>query len=389
MRKLKKKIIISIYDDLKNPYYGGGGAVAVHEVAKRLSHYYEVTVLTGAYRGCRNEVIDEVIYRRIGFSFLGPKSGQALFQMMLPYYVLTSSYDLWMESFTPPFSTACLQLFTKKPVIALTHMLSGEDMLRKYKLPFFLIEKLGLKTYKHFIVLTKQLRDKIMSENSTARITIIPNGVTKQKRIVNYHKKHILYLGRLEIDQKGLDLLLASYAQIKTHQLPELIIAGSAAASEKKRLESMIDELGLTKKVRCIGRVNDKQKAQLFANAYFTVIPSRFESFGIVALESFCYGAPVITFDITSLRWIPDSCSLKVQPFSVHALRNAITRLITQPYLRAEMGEKAKRYAASYSWASIAKQYKSYVSSLLSSPESKKNTSAVRGILPSGKSALT
>jgi len=44
------KIIISNYDSVKNPYYGGGGATAIHEIASRLTKKFEVTVLTGNIR---------------------------------------------------------------------------------------------------------------------------------------------------------------------------------------------------------------------------------------------------------------------------------------------------------------------------------------------------
>ena len=126
--KDKPKIIISSYDDLKNPYYAGGGAVVVHEVFKRLKESYKVKVITGKYPGSIDEIVDGVVYERIGTNFFGPRLGQLIFQVILPFYALTEKFDLWVESFTPPFSTAFLPLFSKKPVVGLVHMLSAQDM---------------------------------------------------------------------------------------------------------------------------------------------------------------------------------------------------------------------------------------------------------------------
>ena len=43
---MKRRIIFSNYDDPKNPFYGGGGARAIHEVAKRLAVRHDVKIIT-------------------------------------------------------------------------------------------------------------------------------------------------------------------------------------------------------------------------------------------------------------------------------------------------------------------------------------------------------
>src|SRR4051812_43402090 len=97
-----KKVIISSYDDLKNPYYAGGGAYAVHEVAKRLAQKYHVEVLTSSYPQAKDEKVNDVSYKRIGVPRFGPYLGQLIFQARLPFYARTLDYDLWIENFTPP-----------------------------------------------------------------------------------------------------------------------------------------------------------------------------------------------------------------------------------------------------------------------------------------------
>src|SRR5215813_13412307 len=101
---MRTRIIFSNYDDLLNPFYGGGGAAAIHEIGKRLSPKDEVTILTGKFPGCRTESVDGVQYERLGFTAAGPKLGQVFFHFALPFHAKRRRFDFWVESLTPPFS---------------------------------------------------------------------------------------------------------------------------------------------------------------------------------------------------------------------------------------------------------------------------------------------
>ena len=176
-KPVKSRLLFSNYDDLRNPYYAGGGARALHEVAKRLAERHEVTILTGKYPGCSNGLLEGVQYEHAGCSGLGPKLGQLCFHFALPIEARKRAHDLWLESLTPPFSTACLQLFTRKPVVLVTQNLIGKAMARKYKLPFHWFERSGLKTYRYGIALSEPLRKDLLKGNPTMQVTVIPNGV--------------------------------------------------------------------------------------------------------------------------------------------------------------------------------------------------------------------
>jgi hypothetical protein len=195
----KKKIIISSYDDITNPYYHGGGAICIHEVAKGLRPLYNITVLTSKHVGShRDEEKDGVFYKRIGHTpAFFPPIGQMIFTLLLPVYVRLLSFDIWIESFTPPFSTAFLPVFTKKPVMGLAHFLSGEEMRKRYKLPFDLIEKIGLRRYSRFIVPHMVTGKKILETVPDAQVRCIPNGVHLPKRRNTKTQKIVSLLGRI------------------------------------------------------------------------------------------------------------------------------------------------------------------------------------------------
>jgi len=353
-----KKIIFSTYDDINNPYYAGGGAQAIYEITKRLAHFFEITVITGNYRGAKNTNKEHVFYKRIGPPFLGPKFGQLVYSFLLPYYVKKESYDIWIESFTPPFSTSFLPLFSKKPIIGLVHMLPSEDMERKYKLPFQAIENAGLKIYKKFIVLSDVFERKIRKINKNAEISIIPNGIEKiiftKKRT---DEEYILFLGRLEFDQKGIDLLIDAYKKISTKINARLVIAGSGSARDTGLTEQKILQSGLQDRIHLMGRVSGTKKNMLLKNCSVVVVPSRFETFSTVALEAIAYGNPLVSFAIEGLGWIPTKCAIKVKPFDVQALSYAILRVLTDKKLSNSMTKADKVAVKQFAWNRVVKQY--------------------------------
>jgi hypothetical protein len=109
MNQMKKSIIFSSYDDRRNPWYAGGGALAIHEVAKSLVQEYDIRVITGMYPGAKQEeTIDGVVYQRIGLAFLGPQLGQLAYSLALLWQACSLHYDLWFDSFTPPFGVSLI-----------------------------------------------------------------------------------------------------------------------------------------------------------------------------------------------------------------------------------------------------------------------------------------
>ncbi|MFZ1735598.1 MAG: glycosyltransferase family 4 protein, partial [Candidatus Moraniibacteriota bacterium] len=192
-RDKELRIVMSNYDDKRNPWYAGGGAIVVHEVARRLAKTYSVEVITGSYPGSKKrEVIDGVCYQRVGFSFFGPWIGQLSYWILLPFYSVFRTFDVWIESFVPPFGVSILPWITSKPVIGLIHMLPGMDMWRKYRLPFFLFERMGLRWYDRFIVLSDSMGKAIQKYNKRAKIHVIPNGVDMPNLGKKREKEHLL-----------------------------------------------------------------------------------------------------------------------------------------------------------------------------------------------------
>lgn len=366
-KKTVKKIIISSYDDLKNPVYSGGGAYSVHQLAMRLQEKYEVTVLTGTYKKAKNEKIDKVQYIRLGSDIFGHKIGQLIYQYSLVKYALKNNFDLWIESSTPPFTFSLLPLFSKKPVVAWIHMLCSSDMQRKYKINIRFLEQELCKLYRLIITPTEWVKNEIKSMNKNAEITIIHPGFdpfikNNQTEHEIFVDRYLLYLGRIEINQKGLDLLLQAmpYTLINT----KLIIAGNGTPKEENKLNKLIYKYGLIKKVKRVGRVSGEYKYNLIKNAKAVIIPSRFETFSLTALEAIMHQKPVICFDIPQLKWIPSKYALKIEPFRLPDLARGIDNIFTSRIKKQINNKDKKEYLEKFDWNNITAQFESHISQI-------------------------
>ena len=84
--------------------------------------------------------------------------------------------DLIVEDFAAPFSTALSPLWSDRPTIAMVQWLNGRES-RQYKLPFFLVERLGVRMHRRFIAVSEDLADKLRAGNRNTLVEVVPNGV--------------------------------------------------------------------------------------------------------------------------------------------------------------------------------------------------------------------
>jgi phosphatidyl-myo-inositol alpha-mannosyltransferase len=358
IQPLKPKLIISSYDDIVNPNYGGGGAIAIHELAKRLKLNYDISVISWNHSGVKEEAIDGVKYIRIGSNLIAPKLAMLLFQIFLPIISHTREYDLWIECFGPPFTTGFLPIFTSKPVIGVVHMLASQDMKRKYGLSTGFIEKIGLKTYKHIVTTTEQVNNVIKKISPHSNIYTIENGVYLPHANNQILKKQLLYIGRIEIDQKGLDLLIEAFS-IFVNKNPNytLVIAGNGLASEIFKIKKLISQAGLSGKVILPGRVNGEEKEKLFSESIAMIIPSRFETFSMTALESLAHQLPLIAFDIEGLDWIPSNCIYRIKKYDILEMVKTLEDVCLGDERTARLKKNGHNFSKKFSWDNVAKKY--------------------------------
>lgn len=357
------EIVMSIFDDVGNPHYGGGGATVVHEIATRLRREYRVTVYSASYKGSRSQVRSGVRYVFLPVGWAGPRGGQLLFNLTLPLVALVRRPALWIESLTPPFSASLLPLVSRAPVVGLVQMLSAADMMRKYKLPFTMVERCGLRHYEHFVVLNETDGDALQACNRAAARELIPNGITRPSVADEDfgHGGHILFLGRIDVEQKGLDLLLAATSQ-DPPVLP-LVIAGSGTRTEERKLHGLLQRYGGP--VRLVGRVAGAEKEELLRACAFVVVPSRYETFSLTALEAMAHGKPLVCFDLPRLSWIGADHAVRIPPFDTAELGRTLHALSVDPARRAILGRRGYAISQEFDWDVIGDRYRSLVAGIL------------------------
>ena len=176
----------------------------------------------------------------------------------------------------------------------------------------------------------------------------------------------ILFVGRIE-PLKGVETLIRAMAIMKQkgtlRQCPQglAIIGGDPQASprmmnaEMARLQALCKGLGMDDVILFLGKRDQDTLPYYYSAAEVLVMPSHYESFGMVALEAMACGTPVVASQVGGLAFlVQDGVTGYVVPADdPEALGERLTRLIEDAELRRTMAAKAAAYAQDYAWERI------------------------------------
>ena len=359
------KIIHADTDDLGNPL-AGGAPVRTFEVNRRLAERHNITVLTAGYRKCiRSERRNKITYTRLGCSvpFWG-LSSHLSYLALLRSRVRAIPHDLVVEEFMPPVGFCGLPWATPKPVISLVQWFFFDYWETRYHLPFqhWMRCIARKKRYRYFIVQTKNMRDRFQSLVPEAQVRIISCGIApeslRSRQDISY-ENFVLFLGRLDIWQKGLDTLVEAWQGLCGYENIRLIIAGEG--NDRSKLEQDIQRRGLQHLISLQGKVEGGEKQHLLDSCRFVVMPSREETFGLVALEAMAAQKAVIAFDIENLgELLHPEWSILLPGHSPKLLGKAIIRLWHDQQQCMGLGIRGRQQAEGYSWDTIAAQQEQF-----------------------------
>lgn len=125
----------------------------------------------------------------------------------------------------------------------------------------------------------------------------IPNGVEMPPlESVSKQRDVWAYIGRLDVDLKGIDRMVRAYAlcRKKGVSLPKLVIAGPDHRGGRQFLIDLIAANGLEKDIELPGPVQGKEKETLFKRASLFIHTSRSEAFPLAILEALAWGVPCL-----------------------------------------------------------------------------------------------
>ncbi len=201
-------------------------------------------------------------------------------------------------------------------------------------------------------------------------ITVIPNGVRTARydrirsldhsafrlRYAQPDEEIVFNIGRL-VYEKGSDLLVESATMVLARRPQARFIIGGTGPL-MTRLENRVRELGLEHKVLLSGFLSDEDRDRLYLLAHCCVFPSRYEPFGIVALESMAAGTPVVVSNVGGLGAVVthEETGITIYPDNVDSLAWGILRTLEDPAAARVRAQRARRAVRTqFAWSRIAR----------------------------------
>jgi glycosyltransferase involved in cell wall biosynthesis len=150
--------------------------------------------------------------------------------------------------------------------------------------------------------------------------------------------------------------LLEAFARVRVrHPDAVLVLPGGAGGAEEQVQHQIdMDPHGLGRSVRRLGRIPEADIAGLLELATVVAVPSRYEGFGLPALEAMAAGVPVVVADATSLPEVVGDAGVLVSPGDVTGWTLAIERLLVDPEERARLRRAGLARAAPFTRAANA-----------------------------------
>jgi glycosyltransferase involved in cell wall biosynthesis len=371
-----------VYDAIY-PWVTGGAEMRIHELGKRLSarghkvHIFGVKWWEGEdtfeYEGMTLHGVCKA--RKLYVNGRRSISEAIIFAVKLFPELRREKFDLIDVSVFPYFScftVKAVSLLKRIPVVFTWHEV-WDDYWYEYlgRTGFFgkLIEKAVSKLSGNNIAVSSWTEDRLEELGvPEEKITVIPNGIDL-KRISEIkpesgrdppdpgNKIHdIIFAGRL-IKEKNVDLLIKAVALLKT-DFSEIRCCIVGDGPEKAALVELVKETGVYGNIEFTGFQEYEALIGKIKASKVLVLPSRREGFGMVVIEAFACGVPVVTVRAkynAAQGLVEDSCGLVVD-LGEKEIAEGVEKILENENYYEEMAASALKRAEKYEWNTIFEQ---------------------------------
>lgn len=228
-------------------------------------------------------------------------------------------------------------------------------------------EQQGMSEALGVIVTSKRLMEEVMSIYTipASKINIVPNGITrgkikkgvdssrlKERYGIRRSSRIVLFCGRMA-HQKGPDMLVEAVPQV-VKKFKDVVFIFAGEGDLRTRCIERARELGVTGKCRFLGYVSEPEKEALLNACDIVCVPSRNEPFGLIILEAWDAGKPVVATEAVSIiKNFEDGLLAYVQPESLAWCMN---RLLDNPNEMEKLANAGNdRIKTEFNWNTIAK----------------------------------
>ena len=222
----------------------------------------------------------------------------------------------------------------------------------------------------HIIAPTEREKEELVNQYGVLpdRIGVVPCGVNPELfRPVDRNEasietgldngKIILYVGRID-PLKGIANLIKAFSYLEDNQNIKLAVIGGGESSreETAHLKELAQELGVEDRILFTGTVKQDIMPFYYSAADVCVIPSFYESFGLVALESLSCGTPIVASNVGDLRNIvrQGETGYVIDGNDPEQLAEKITLILNKPADERESISSIRDSVKEFAWANIA-----------------------------------
>ena len=222
----------------------------------------------------------------------------------------------------------------------------------------------------HIIAPTVKEKEALIRhyDASSEKISVVPCGVnleqfkvldkTRARQYLGFsNDKIILFVGRID-PLKGIDKLIKALPYLRNIQGLRLLVIGGGEHSqhEIEQLRKLACNLKIQKSVTFLDLVRHEQLPYFYSAADVCVVPSYYESFGLVALESLACGTPVVATDVGDFKSIirQGETGYVVVDNAPHHLADKIALLLSRPSADIESAQLIRATVSKFSWANVA-----------------------------------
>ena len=365
--------IAFVYDAVY-PWIKGGAEKRIYEIGKRLAqkgndvHLFGVKWWDGADVIQNDGMTLHGVCAPMELYVNGRRSFHeaVIYSIALLPHLAKENFDIIDVSVFPYFSCITVKMVStcrRIPMVMTWHEIWGDywyEYLGNIGFIGKLVELMVSRISDNSITVSELTKKGLvmLGVNDTS-IHLVANGIDLERiaRIKSsMNNCDIIFIGRF-IKEKNLDMLIESVDLIRK-KMPDIKCHIIGDGPEKKGLIAQVSGSELKSNIRFFGFRTYDDVIAMLKSSKVLVLPSTREGFGIVVLEAFACGIPVVTIKSSrnaAIELIDDRTGFIVNP-DARELCESIYRLITDDVLRNEMSLSAISKAQEYDWDKITEQ---------------------------------